>query len=99
MLRFDKPTYLSFLFKFILFERLSKSLWGSSVLLFPDFINIVPILFYNFVEFIILLYTFLVISFTLNKEFKKFWFHLVSFQMFYLSLFVQLLLVIFEAFV
>ena len=57
------------LFKFILTERLSNSLWGSDVLLFPEFINIVSIPFYNFVEFVILLYTFLVISFARYKEY------------------------------
>ena len=59
MLRFDKAKYLSFLFKFILSERLSHSLRGSDVLLFLEFINIVSTLFYNFIEFILLLYTFL----------------------------------------
>ena len=34
MLRFDKATYLSLLFKFILPERLSNNLCGSDVLLF-----------------------------------------------------------------
>ena len=61
MLRLNKATYSSFLFKFILSERLS-SLRGSDVLLFPEFINKISILFYSFVEFIIL-YTILVISF------------------------------------
>ena len=69
MLRFDKARYLSLLFKFILSGRLSNSLWGSDVLLFSEFINIVSILFYNFIEFIILLYTFLVISFARYKEY------------------------------
>ena len=63
MLRFDKATYLSLLFNFILSNRLSNSLWGSDVLLFPELINIVSILFYNFVEFTILLYTFVITSF------------------------------------
>ena len=58
MLKFDKATYLFFLFKFILLERLSNSLCGSNVLLFQEFINIVSILFYNFIELIMLLYTF-----------------------------------------
>ena len=62
MLRFDKATYLSLLFKFILSERSSNSLCGSDVLLFEEFINIVSILFYNFIELIVLFYTFLVIS-------------------------------------
>ena len=34
MLRLDKATYLSLLFKFILSERLSNSLRGSDALLF-----------------------------------------------------------------
>ena len=44
MLRFDKATYVSLLFKFILSERLSSSLWGSDVLLFLEFINMVSTL-------------------------------------------------------
>ena len=58
MLRFDKATYLSLLFKFILSERLSNSLYSSDVLLFSEFINIVPILYYTFIEFTVFLYTF-----------------------------------------
>ena len=65
MLRFDRVTYLSLLFKFIFHEKLSNSLLGSAVLLFLEFINMVSILFYNFIEFIILSYTFLEISFAL----------------------------------
>ena len=42
------------------------------VLLFLDFINIVSILFFNFIEFIMLLYTFLVISFARYKEYINF---------------------------
>ena len=38
-------------------------------LLFKEFMNIVSILFYNFIEFIILLYNFLVISFARYKEY------------------------------
>ena len=59
----------------------SNSLWSSDVLLYLEFINILPILFYNFIEFIILLFTFLG-TFVLDK--KNIWFdefHLVSFQM------------------
>ena len=48
---------------------MSNSLWGSDVLLSLEFINIISILFYNFIEFIILLYTFLVISFAQYKEY------------------------------
>ena len=55
MLRFEKATYSSLLFKFILSITLSNNLWRSDVLLFLGFINIVLILFYNFIEFIILI--------------------------------------------
>ena len=80
MLRFNKATYLSLLFKFILSERLNNSLRGSDALLFSEFIkNIVSILFYNFIEFIILLYTFLVFSFA---RYKKYMICLISFNKF-----------------
>ena len=69
MLRFDKETYLSLLFQIILSERLSNSLWGSDVLLFSEFIDMTSILFYKFTEFIVLLYTVLVISFARYKEY------------------------------
>ena len=65
-----KHIYDSFL---ILSERLSNSLWKSDVFLFQKFINIVSILFYIFIEFIILLYTFLVISFLWQKEYMTCW--------------------------
>ena len=71
MRRLDKATYSSFLFKFILSERFNNSLLRSDVLLFPEFINIVSIRFYNFMEFIILLHTFLVI-FLIDTKNKKF---------------------------
>ena len=58
MLKFDKATYFSLLFKFVLSERSSNSLRGSDVLLFSEFINIASTLVYNFTEFIVLLYTF-----------------------------------------
>ena len=60
--------------------------------------NIVPILFYNFIEFIILLHTFLVISYA---QYREYVFCLISFSKFLdvcLLLLVQELLVIFEAF-
>ena len=57
MLRFDKATYLSLLIKFLLSERLSNILTGSDVSLFPELINIVFFRFYNFIKFVILLYT------------------------------------------
>ena len=68
MLKFYKATYLSLLFNFTLSERLSNSLRGSDVFLSSEFINIVSILFYDFIEFIVMAYTFLVISFARNKE-------------------------------
>ena len=79
MLRFDKATYLSLLFKFILSERLCNSLWGSDVLLFSEFINIVFILFYNFIEFIIFLHTFLVIC---QAQYKEYIIGIISFSKF-----------------
>ena len=55
MLRFDKATYFSRPFKTFLPKRLSNILQGSDILLFSEFFNIVSILFYNLIEFIILL--------------------------------------------
>ena len=70
MLSLDKRTYWSLLLKLILSERLSSSLWGSDVLLFSEFINIVSIImFYYFIEFIILLYAVLVFSFARYREY------------------------------
>ena len=73
MLRFDKATSLSLLFTIILSLRLSDSLWGSDVLLFFEFINVwkngILILYYKFIELILLLYTFLVVSFAWYKEY------------------------------
>ena len=68
-IKFDKATYLSLIFKFILSEGLSNSLWGWDVLLFLELINVVPVLFYNVLEFIILFDTFLVICFARYKEY------------------------------
>ena len=69
-----------FSFKSTLSEKLNNSQWWSDVLLFLEFVNIVSILFYNFIEFIILLHTFLVFFFLdpKNKWFDRF--HLVSFS-------------------
>ena len=51
MLRFDKATYVQVLyFKFVSFERLSNSLRALDVLLFLEFINIVSISYYTFIE-------------------------------------------------
>ena len=69
MLRFDKATYLSFPLKFTLSETVN-SMWGSDILLFSEFRDIVFILFYNFIEFIILLYNFLVLYFARYNENK-----------------------------
>ena len=69
MLRFDKVTCLSLLHNSILSERLINSLWKMDVLLYLEFINIVSILCYTFIEFIILLYTFSVIYFAQFKEY------------------------------
>ena len=69
MLKFGRTAYSSVLFKFSLSERLSNSLWISYILLFLEFINIVSIVLYNFIELIILLYKFLIISFDRYKEY------------------------------
>ena len=68
MLVFDELTYYNFPLS-ILSERLSNSLGGSDLLLLPEFRNSVSILFYNFSEFFMLLYTFLVTSFAWYKEY------------------------------
>ena len=96
MLRFDKATYLSLLFKSILFE--SSSLYESNVLLFPEFVDIVSILYYAFTEFIILLYRFLVISFAHYKEYIILWILFNTFSEYSLLLFLQEILVTFETF-
>ena len=70
MLRFYKATTLSFTFKFVFSKRFSNSLWGSSILSFSEFISIASLLIYNFIEFIILLNTLLVIAFAQYKEYK-----------------------------
>ena len=68
MLRFDKATHLSLLFKLILSVRLSSSLCSSMFCYFYKFINIVFNLFYKSIEIIILLYTLLVIAFAWYKK-------------------------------
>ena len=95
-------TYLSLPFNFISCVSLRNSLWGSDVLLFLEFINIVStllLLCYNFSKFIVLLYTFLVIFFLKAKNIWFALFHLANFQMCYLLLLAQVLLIIFKAFV
>ena len=72
MLRFDRVLYLSLLFKSAFSEKLSNSLWGSDLLLFSELIIIVTILFYDFIEFILLLYAFLVTSLL---DTNNIWFH------------------------
>ena len=79
MLRFDKVTYLSLLFKFTLSERLSNSPLALDVLLIPELITRVSILLYYFIELIIFLYTFLVISFALYKEYMILWISFTKF--------------------
>ena len=60
-------TYLSLFVKFILSAELHNNLWGSDISLFLKYINIVSFLFYNFIEFVVLLYTFLVVPFAQYK--------------------------------
>ena len=68
-----------FFLKFILSERLDYSLWESDVFLISEFTDIVSILFYNFIEFIVILYNFLAISFV---QYKKYIICLISFSKF-----------------
>ena len=69
MLIFDKRTYLSLPLKFIWSKNLSNRLWVSDVLRSSKFLNIVWVLIYNFIEFIILFYTFIVISLACCREY------------------------------
>ena len=71
----------------------------SDFLLLSKFINIVSILHNHCIEFNLLLYTFLVISFAQNKKYIVDGFHVASFQIYYLLLLVQKACAIFEAFV
>ena len=56
-------------FKFILSEILSNSLAGSDVLLFSEFMNIDSVLYYGFIKFIKLWYTFLITFFVWHREY------------------------------
>ena len=69
MLRLDKAMCLSLLFKSILSEIFSNSLWKSHILLFVELISIVTILPYKSIKLAILLYTVLVIFFPWYKEY------------------------------
>ena len=55
---------------------MSNSLSGLKLLLLPEFIDMVSILYYNYIEFIITLYWFLVIFFSWNKGYitSRIWF-------------------------
>ena len=68
MLGFDEATYLSLLFNFILPVRLSNILWGSYVLLFLEFMNIVFIfvLYLYWIHYIVIY--FLLILFSQYKQ-------------------------------
>ena len=61
------------MFKYNLSAKLSTDLLGSEVLLFSEFINIVYMLYYIYIELIKLLYTFLAISFDRYKEYITLW--------------------------
>ena len=74
---FDKATYLSLLLKFNLSLWLSNSLLGPAVPIFLEFINIISVLFCNFIELIMMLYTFLLTSFSQYKEYMI-WFTSIS---------------------
>ena len=70
---------LSLLFKSILSKSLGNSLREEDVLLFPEFIDIVSILLFNFIEFIILLHTFFA---TFFSQYKKHMIWRISFSKF-----------------
>ena len=65
---FDKAVDLSLLLKFNSSAKLSNSLYGSYPLIFWESKNIASNLYNAFVQFIILLYTLLLISFARYKE-------------------------------
>ena len=67
MLRFGKAIFSSPILKSNLSVSLSIKTRGSEVLLFSEFMNIVFIL-YDCIDLVMLLYTFLVISFDWYKE-------------------------------
>ena len=67
--RFDKATYLSSIFQFILSERLNISLCVSAFMLILESIIKASIFYYKCTEFIIFLYTFLTFSFGRYKEY------------------------------
>ena len=62
MLRFDKAVIFSPILKSNLLVSFDIKKWGLDVLLFSEFINIVFSV-YNWIDFIMLLYTFLVTCF------------------------------------
>ena len=66
MLRFDKAIIFSAILKSNLLVNFNIKTYGLDVLLFSEFINIVSI--YNWIDLIILLFTFLVICFNWYKE-------------------------------
>ena len=63
---FDRATCWSLFLIFFFFEILSNSLQESDVLLFLEAIYMVSNLLYYFIEFTLLLHTFLVISFLIK---------------------------------
>ena len=60
---------------YFLWKIESKSLWELGVLLFAEFGNLVFILFYNSIEFIIMLYTILVTYFARYEKYMNCGFH------------------------
>ena len=66
MLRFDKAIIFSAILNSNLLVSFNIKTCGLDVLLFSEFINIVSI--YNWIDLIILLFTFLVICFNWYKE-------------------------------
>ena len=69
MLKFDQETFLLLLFKFALSKDWITHCECQMFLPFREFINIVSILFHNFVYIITLLHALMVISFGWHKEY------------------------------
>ena len=97
MLRYDRTTYLSLLFKFTLSEKLINSQCESDVLLFLESMNIVFIfvLYLYWINYIII-YFFSNLFCSIQRIHDN---YIITSQLYYLLLPAQELLVIFEAFV
>ena len=99
MPRLDKATYSSLFSSLFYLKDWVIVYEDHNVLPYSEFLNIVSILFYNFIELIMLLCTFQYFILLDANNILFYGFHLVSLQTYYLLLVVQVLLVILDAFV